>query len=116
MGNDFFRKKVRQLRDERNLTMVQLAEEMGVTKSRVNMWENGGTVPRQDALLRLSRFFGVSTDDLLGNITTEGENATMHSLQRNLKKLNGEQLERANAAMKLLFTELWDDAEENGNL
>lgn len=116
MGNDFFQKKVRQLREGRDLTMEQLAKEMGVTKSRVNMWENGGTVPRQDVLLRLSQFFGVSTDDLLGNIRTEGDNATMHSLQRNLKKLNGEQLEKANAAMKLLFTELWDDEEDHGTL
>lgn len=115
MGNDFFQKKVRLLREERGLTMEQLANEMDVTKSRVNMWENGGTVPRQDVLLRLSQFFGVSTDDLLGNIKTEGGNATMHSIQRNLKKLNGEQLERANAAMKLLFTDLWDE-EEHGTL
>lgn len=41
--------------------------EIGVAKSRVNMWENNGTVPRQDALIRISEYFQVSTDDLLGN-------------------------------------------------
>ncbi|HAZ95833.1 MAG TPA: XRE family transcriptional regulator, partial [Treponema sp.] len=47
-----FKEKVRKLREGKNLTMEQLANAVGVTKSRVNMWENNGTVPRQDALLR----------------------------------------------------------------
>lgn len=67
MGNEFFAKKIKQLRKERGLTMEQLAEEMEVTKSRVNMWENKGSVPRQDVLLKLAKFFGVSIDELLGN-------------------------------------------------
>lgn len=37
--------------------MELLANAVGVTKSRVNMWENNGTVPRQNALLKLAKFF-----------------------------------------------------------
>ena len=62
-----FKDTVKELREERGLTMAQLAEKIGVTKSRVNMWENKGTVPRQNVLLRLAQFFDVSTDILLGN-------------------------------------------------
>lgn len=115
MGNSFFQKKIRQMREERGLTMEQLAQEVGVTKSRVNMWENNGAVPRQDALFRLSEFFKVSTDDLLGNIASEGDSTLMLSIRRNLKKLNAVQLEKANTALKLLFTELWEDDEGEEN-
>lgn len=62
-----FKDTVKELREECGLTMAQLAKEIGVTKSRVNMWENNGAVPRQNVLLRLAQFFGVSTDILLGN-------------------------------------------------
>lgn len=72
MGNSFFKNRIRQLREARGLTMEQLAAEIGVTKSRVNMWENNGAVPRQDVLLRLSQFFSVSIDSLLGNVVTAG--------------------------------------------
>ena len=116
MGNDFFMTKIRQLRKEKNLTMEQLAMAIGVTKSRVNMWENNGTVPRQDALIRISEYFQVSTDDLLGNVQVYGEDVVMHTLQRNLKKLNTAQLKKANEAMKLLFSDIWTDEEDHGNL
>ena len=116
MGNDFFMTKIRQLRKEKNLTMEQLAIEIGVTKSRVNMWENNGTVPRQDALIRISEYFQVSTDDLLGNVQVYGEDIVMHTLQRNLKKLSTAQLKKANEALKLLFSEIWTDEEDHGDL
>lgn len=116
MGNDFFMTKIRQLRKEKNLTMEQLAMAIGVTKSRVNMWENNGTVPRQDALIRISKYFQVSTDDLLGNVQEYGEDVVMHTLQRNLKKLNTAQLRKANELMKLLFSDVWIDEEDHGDL
>ena len=107
MGNTFFKEKVRKLREGKNLTMEQLANAVGVTKSRVNMWENNGTVPRQDALLRLAKFFEV-----------KDANMKLNSIQRNLKKLNDSDLEKADAAMKLLFGKIWeeDEKEDHGDL
>ena len=118
MGNIFFKEKVRKLREGKNLTMEQLANAVGVTKSRVNMWENNGTVPRQDALLRLAKFFEVSTDELLGNFNFKDANMKLNSIQRNLKKLNDSDLEKADAAMKLLFGKIWeeDEKEDHGDL
>ena len=116
MGNTFFMKKVKSLREQAGLTMQQLADALCVTKSRVNMWESAGTVPRQDVLIRLAQYFNVPTDDLLGNITAEGGNELLHSLQRNLKKLNDDQIKKANKAMKLLFDDIWTDEEEHGDL
>ena len=43
------------------------AEECKINKSNVSNWKNHGYVPRGEALNRISAYFGVSTDYLLGN-------------------------------------------------
>lgn len=43
-----------------------VALELGVHKSTVTNWKNGGT-PRQEILNKLANYFCVSTDYLLGN-------------------------------------------------
>ena len=43
------------------------AEECNINKSNVSNWKNHGYVPRGEALNRISAYFGVSTDYLLGN-------------------------------------------------
>ena len=51
MANRTFSKRIRNLRIDHNLTMNALAKKLGVTKSRISMWENNGTVPRDDILI-----------------------------------------------------------------
>ncbi len=58
--------RVRQLRAQRNLSQVDLARLLGVSKSVVSAYENNVHQPPYDVLLRLARIFGVSTDYLLG--------------------------------------------------
>ena len=67
MANKTFSERIKKLRLDNNMTMDALAEKLGVTKSRINMWENNGTVPREDILILLSKLYGVSIDYLLGN-------------------------------------------------
>lgn len=50
----------------RNLSQVDLAKALGVTKQSVSNWENNNIQPSIDMLIRLARFFAVSTDFLLG--------------------------------------------------
>ena len=57
---------IRRLRSDRNLSQVDLAKALGVTKQSVSNWENNNIQPSIDMLIRLSRFFAVSTDTLLG--------------------------------------------------
>lgn len=54
------------LRKERGGTQGQVAERIGGTASIVSAYENGIRQPSYEALLRLSRLYGVSTDYLLG--------------------------------------------------
>ena len=55
MANKTFSERIKKLRLDNNMTMDALAEKLGVTKSRINMWENNGTVPREDILILLSK-------------------------------------------------------------
>ena len=57
---------IKQLRLARNLSQVDLAKALGVTKQSVSNWENNNIQPSIDMLIRLSAFFSVSTDYMLG--------------------------------------------------
>ena len=54
------------LRTERGLSQDELAEQMFVTRQAVSRWENGETTPNVETLKRLSQFFDVSINTLLG--------------------------------------------------
>ena len=57
---------IRQLRLARNLSQVDLAKVLGVTKQSISNWQNNNIQPSIDMLIRLAQFFSVSTDYLLG--------------------------------------------------
>lgn len=67
MGKSEFGMRVQKLRMNEGLSMRDLAEHLGVTKSRVNMWENSNSIPKATILIQLSKLFDVSIDYLLGN-------------------------------------------------
>ena len=112
MGNQYFSTRIKELREKSGLSMDQLATNLNVTKSRINMWENNGTIPRMNVLIDLARFFNVTTDYLLGNDDTANVshcNAKLSSLQRNLGKLNEADLERAEGMLKAVFPDIFND-------
>ena len=116
MGNEYFKIRIKELREKEGLSMQQLAEKIGVNKSRVGMWENNGSVPRMDALKKLSEFFNVTIDYLLGNDNTsflDKENKKLNSLQRNLCKLNEKELEKAENMLKAVFEDVFNDEEDD---
>ena len=58
--------KVKLLREHIKLTQSDLARQMGLTRSSVNAWEMGLSVPSTQYIVELAKTFGVSTDYLLG--------------------------------------------------
>lgn len=58
--------RIRLLRQARNMSQVDLANRLGVTKQSVSNWENDNIQPSVEMLLKLSKVFSVSTDYLLG--------------------------------------------------
>ncbi len=58
--------KIKQLREKNNFTQSALAKKLNVTRSSVNAWEMGISVPSTALIVDLARLFQVSTDYLLG--------------------------------------------------
>lgn len=58
--------RIKQLREERGLTQAELAKRLGITRSSVNAWEMGISVPSTQYIVELAEMFKVSTDYLLG--------------------------------------------------
>ncbi len=58
--------KIKQLREKKNFTQSALAKKLNVTRSSVNAWEMGISVPSTALIVDLARLFQVSTDYLLG--------------------------------------------------
>jgi len=59
-------RRIKALRKEKGLTQEQLAELFGVSFQAVSKWETGAAYPDIEMLPGIARFFGVTTDDLLG--------------------------------------------------
>lgn len=119
MTKSTFQERIKNLRNEKKLTMDELARELGVTKSRVNMWENAGSVPKEDILIKISKFFSVSVDYLLGNEIMEGknyQNKDLEVLQRGLEKLDKDKLTKAKDVLSAVFDDLFEEEEEFGDL
>lgn len=58
--------RIKHLREVNGMTQSALAKELGITRSSVNAWEMGISVPSTQYIIELSRIFCVSTDYLLG--------------------------------------------------
>lgn len=57
--------KIKYLRRKKKLTQSQLAKELNVTAQAVSKWEKGLSNPDVEIIIKLSEFFGVTTDYLL---------------------------------------------------
>ena len=59
-------KIIRELRKDRGLTQGQLAKIIASTQDTISLWELGKSYPDVTNLIKLAKFFNVSTDYLLG--------------------------------------------------
>ena len=62
--------KIKFLREQIGLTQSDLAKRLGITRSSVNAWEMGISVPSTQYVVELAIIFRVSTDYLLGMKTS----------------------------------------------
>ena len=61
--------KLTALRKHKHLSQEALAEKIGVSRQSISKWERGEASPDTDNLLALGRLYGVSLDDIMGDIT-----------------------------------------------
>ena len=60
-----FHEKLQKLRKDQGLTQEELADALYVSRTAISKWESGRGYPSIDSLKEISRYFGVSIDDLL---------------------------------------------------
>jgi transcriptional regulator with XRE-family HTH domain len=81
------------------MTQSDLAKRLGITRSSVNAWEMGISVPSTQYIVELARIFKISTDYLLGIDTTssvgvegltEADIRMVHELVEHLREKNQE--------------------------
>ena len=58
--------KVKKLREQKGLSQAELARLLGITRSSVDAWEMGISVPSTQYIVDLAGVFDISTDYLLG--------------------------------------------------
>ena len=66
--------RIKELREKQNLTQSGLAKKLNITRSAVNAWEMGISIPNVEKLVELSSLFNVSVDYLLGVNSSVPEN------------------------------------------
>ena len=63
-----FAERLRELRQERKLSMKQLAIKLNTTDAAISNWENEINEPKISYLKEIAIFFNVSSDYLIGLI------------------------------------------------
>ena len=61
--------KIRELREEKNLTQKELATLIGNVQRNISNWENGWNEPDCESIVKLANVFGVTLDELFGRDT-----------------------------------------------
>lgn len=60
-----FSQNLKKIRENRNLSQVQLAKELGVSVQSVSNWERGQVLPKSKYVSDAAKVLGVTTNDLL---------------------------------------------------
>ena len=99
-----FARQIQIIRKNNKLSMSEFAESLGITKSRVNMWENNGVIPRPELLVYISKGYKIPLHILLGIEEVYSENKKQNSLFQFLLTLDNGQLEKADKILRIVFS------------
>lgn len=58
--------RIKLLREQKGITQSELAKSIGISRSGVNAWEMGLSIPSTQYIVEIAKTFNVSTDFLLG--------------------------------------------------
>lgn len=59
-------KKLKDLREDHDLTQKQLSEKLNITPAAISMWETDNSMPDYETLIKLAKLYNVSVDYILG--------------------------------------------------
>lgn len=110
-----FSERLFELMKSKKLSQKELAEKAGVTESAMSYYVKGERIPRSDVLTRIAKALGTTMDYLLGNTSEVSPGSELQYLQRNLGKLDKEQLKKAEKLLKIAFDDIFDDDEDESS-
>ena len=61
-----FAERLKELREENNLTQYELSKKINISTACINRWEKNLRVPNIDSIIILCKFFDCSSDYLIG--------------------------------------------------
>jgi len=61
-----FGERLKEIREERAVSMSALARQIGTSQQNISRWEGGETVPSAETIVMLCKFLHISSDFLLG--------------------------------------------------
>lgn len=108
-----FATRLRELRTQKNITQKQAAIDLNINPSVLTNYENGIREPHFETLLRISEYFNVSTDYLLGKSNFKENpqmeiNESFTELNMILSKSSEDESEAAlsylDSALKIVFS------------
>lgn len=122
-----FGERLKTLREERELSQRELAEVIGISKGAVYYYESDGRAPDIVTLEKLSDYFGVSADYLLGRTNARTQKIKLKSvcdkvglsdksvlMLARLKKKNNSRLRVINLLLEQADSDIEDDYELEG--
>lgn len=68
-----FRSRLKELRDEKGMTQVQLSEALGLSKGAIGNYESGARRPRLEDFEAIADFFNIELDYLYGRTNVKPE-------------------------------------------
>lgn len=63
---EVFSQRFKDLRNESTLSTIELGKKLGVSNSTITRWENGVIIPSILNLYNIAKYFGVTSDYLIG--------------------------------------------------
>jgi len=61
-----FGERLKEIREEKGISMSELARQIKTSQQNISRWESGEIVPSAEAVVALCLYFNVSADFLLG--------------------------------------------------
>ncbi len=81
--------KIRELRKQKKLTQIQLADKLNTTQKQISKWEIGYLEPNIEAIRKIAIFFDVTSDFLLDLEDESGRkiyiNNSFNGVNQNIK-------------------------------
>jgi len=73
--------KIKNAREENNLTQIEAAETLMVSRQTISNWENGKSLPDILSIIRMSELYHISLDELL-----KGDKAMIDKIEKDIEK------------------------------